>query len=229
MRMPRLFLDAGHGGSDPGAINVATGLKESDVALDVCLLMKEMLNGDVEVVLSRNSDLFLPLSKRSQKANVSKADAFLSVHCNSAAAPTANGFEVFTTRGNSRADDFASKLYKRFEVLGRRGRKDMADGDPDKEASFHVLTKTKMPAALFELEFIHNQQGHDFLSDGDSQVKMARALTDGVLDFFDIEHTKLPPSRNPDVGFSSGTELEDNAKIIARIRADLDTLEKRLT
>jgi N-acetylmuramoyl-L-alanine amidase len=224
-----LFLDAGHGAHDPGAINTSTGLKEKDVVLDVCLLMKEMLSPDVEVILSRNSDLFLPLSKRSMKANLSKADAFLSVHCNSASAPTAHGFEVFTAHGNSRADDLASKLYKRFEALGRRGRKDMADGDPDKEAGFHVLTKTKMPAALFELEFIHNQQGHDFLSNQDSQVKMARALSDGILDHFEITHTAFPPDRNTDVGFSAGTKQEDNAKMIARIRAVLDTLEERLT
>ena len=225
----RLFLDAGHGAHDPGAINTSTGLKEKDVALDVCLLMREMLSPDVEVILSRNSDLFLPLSKRSMKANLSKADAFLSVHCNSAIAPTAHGFEVFTTRGNSRADDLASKLYKRFEQLGRTGRKDMADGDPDKEASFHVLTKTKMPAALFELEFIHNQQGHDFLSNQDSQVKMARALSDGILDYFEITHTAFPPDRNTDVGFSAGSPPEGAKEIIERIESDLQSLKKRLS
>ena len=93
-----------------------------------------------------------------------------------------------------------------------------------------VLVKRDWPPGKGgDLEFIHNQQGHDFLSNQDSQVKMARALSDGILDHFEITHTAFPPDRNTDVGFSAGTKQEDNAKIIARIRADLDTLEKRLT
>lgn len=94
-----VVLDAGHGGKDPG--NLGTGRykkTEKDVALAVVLKIGEYINEnypDVKVIYTRKTDKFVPLHERTQLANKSKADLFISVHCNSASARSAAGTETF--------------------------------------------------------------------------------------------------------------------------------------
>ena len=176
------MLDPGHGGKDSGAVG-PTGLKEKDVVLSVCQIAKGMLiAAGVEVFLTRTGDTFVELPERAAMANALGADRYLSVHCNSARKP-ARGFEVFTTPGRTSADPFATSLFLAFgnEFPDAIKRIDSSDGDPDKEASFAVLRLSRMPAALFELEFIHDAQGESFLREAQNLVRCARALSAGAL------------------------------------------------
>lgn len=181
----KFVADPGHGGHDSGALS-PRGLKESEVVLDVCLRVKHLLREErtVDLLLTRETDIFLPLTARARTANDHKADVFLSVHCNSAEVATAHGYEAFTSIGTTRSDAMATRLLgiyaKAFPAL--RLRADWTDGDPDKEAKFTVLTATRMPAVLLELEFIHTQFGHDFFSDLCNREKMARAIADWMLE-----------------------------------------------
>lgn len=79
----KVVLDAGHGGKDPGAVK--NGVQEKDVVLDVVLNVGKILekNKDIEVIYTRKSDVFVELSERAKIANKSKANLFISVHCNS--------------------------------------------------------------------------------------------------------------------------------------------------
>ncbi|MDO4728269.1 MAG: N-acetylmuramoyl-L-alanine amidase [Bacteroidota bacterium] len=79
----KVVLDAGHGGKDPGA--VAHQLKEKDVTLSVVLKVGQLLSKykDVEVIYTRKTDKTLELDQRPKIANKSKANVFVSVHCNS--------------------------------------------------------------------------------------------------------------------------------------------------
>ncbi len=79
-----IVIDAGHGGKDPGAIGF--GYKEKDITLKIALELKKILNENspqIKVILTRETDKFIELSKRGEIAQDNKADFFISIHCNS--------------------------------------------------------------------------------------------------------------------------------------------------
>lgn len=191
----RITLDAGHGGNDSGAVG-PKGLREKDVALAVTLRLGAMLAAaGLAVSYTRKDDRFLELHERAQIANEAGADAFLSIHCNSASKRAASGFEVFTTPGQTAADVLATCLFLDYSRAfpSKLKRIDDTDGDPDKEANFAVLRLSKMPAALFELDFINNPAVEAWLREELNQIAMAEALCDGVLRYFEMVPAKTPP------------------------------------
>jgi N-acetylmuramoyl-L-alanine amidase len=92
----RVVIDAGHGGSDPGARG-PTGLRESDVSLSVARMVAERLAVEhgIDVVMTRDRDVFVPLEDRAQRANDARADLFVSIHCNAAPRVDARGVSVY--------------------------------------------------------------------------------------------------------------------------------------
>ncbi len=96
LRFRRIVLDPGHGGHDPGAIGI-DGLQEKDIALDIALRLRRILMDelDLSVVMTRDTDVFVPLEERTAIANTAKADLFLSIHCNSSRRSRLRGIETF--------------------------------------------------------------------------------------------------------------------------------------
>jgi len=91
----KVVIDPGHGGRDPGAIG-RTGLQEKDVNLDIAKRLANRLRKEgVEVIMTRSTDIFIPLGRRVEIANSSGADFFISVHSNANRTRTLNGFEVY--------------------------------------------------------------------------------------------------------------------------------------
>ena len=91
----RIVLDPGHGGHDPGARG--SGLSEAELVLDVTLRLKKLLEKQpgIEVTLTRESDVFIPLDERTAIANRKNADLFLSIHANASRNPKASGVETY--------------------------------------------------------------------------------------------------------------------------------------
>jgi N-acetylmuramoyl-L-alanine amidase len=91
----RIVLDPGHGGHDPGARG--NGLSEAELVLDVTLRLKKLLEKQpgVEVTMTRESDIFIPLDERTAIANRKNADLFLSIHANASRNPKASGVETY--------------------------------------------------------------------------------------------------------------------------------------
>jgi N-acetylmuramoyl-L-alanine amidase len=183
-----VVLDAGHGGHDSGAVG-PRGTREADVALAVALMCGGLLQAaGITVVWTRRTDEFLSLTQRADRANDVQADAFVSIHCNSGEPGRGEGYEVWTTPGQTRGDALATCLFEawRSTFPSRRARMDITDGDPDKEAGFAVIRKTRMAAALFELEFIHTPRGEEWLAHKTMQAAMAAALASGILTFLGV-------------------------------------------
>jgi N-acetylmuramoyl-L-alanine amidase len=91
----RIVLDPGHGGHDPGV--KGNGISESELVLDVTLRLKALLEKTpgIEVVLTRETDVFIPLEQRTAMANREGADLFLSIHANASRNLKARGVETY--------------------------------------------------------------------------------------------------------------------------------------
>jgi N-acetylmuramoyl-L-alanine amidase len=98
--LTRVVIDAGHGGHDPGAVS-RWGTSEKDMVLSVALELRDLLRRElpgVEVLLTRDTDVFLPLAERTRRANQSKGELFISLHINAAKDRRARGHEIFFLR-----------------------------------------------------------------------------------------------------------------------------------
>jgi N-acetylmuramoyl-L-alanine amidase len=95
-KIRRIVIDPGHGGHDPGAVG-PSGLQEKDVVLAVGLRLRELIREELglDVVMTRSTDVFIPLEERTAIANKVNADLFLSVHANAAANRNAAGIETY--------------------------------------------------------------------------------------------------------------------------------------
>jgi N-acetylmuramoyl-L-alanine amidase len=95
LSVSRIVIDPGHGGHDPGVLG--KGLDEATLVLDVALRLERLLQKEagVEVVLTRRTDVYVPLEERTEIANRQNADMFLSIHANASRNEDARGIETF--------------------------------------------------------------------------------------------------------------------------------------
>ncbi|WP_025324514.1 N-acetylmuramoyl-L-alanine amidase family protein [Deferrisoma camini] len=178
----RVLIDPGHGGEDPGA--VAAGVREADLALDVALrLAQELVDQRCVPILTRYTNVTTPLAARAEIERRVEPDLFVSVHCNAADNQAASGMEVWTSPGETPADRAATAILESLSAAfpDRRVRADWEDGDPDREARFYVLRKTRAPAVLVEMEFLTNPYGLEFLTRESNRSRMAEAIASGAL------------------------------------------------
>jgi N-acetylmuramoyl-L-alanine amidase len=103
----RIVIDPGHGGRDPGA--QANGITEADLTLDIALRLEALLKKQpgIEVVLTRRTDVYIPLEEWTAIANRAGADLFLSIHANASLNGQAHGIETYFLNFASDADEAA--------------------------------------------------------------------------------------------------------------------------
>ncbi len=91
----KIVVDAGHGGKDPGARG-KTGVKEKHIVLDIAKRLKRnLMKHGFDVVMTRETDEFISLEKRTEIAARAKADLFVSIHANASQSRSVDGFEVY--------------------------------------------------------------------------------------------------------------------------------------
>jgi len=172
-----VFIDPGHGGSDPGCVH--NGLNEKDVNLTVSLKLKSKLeqNG-YRVVMSRTTDIYRSLDERVNMANVSGANIFLSIHGNAWYEPDANGTETYwSPSGAAGSSQFATVIQKNLvKSINRRDR-------GVKTADFKVIKYTKMTSALVEYVFLSNPEEAQLLKSDTFLNKIVEGLFNGVKEY----------------------------------------------
>jgi N-acetylmuramoyl-L-alanine amidase len=130
---PLIMVDAGHGGTDPGAI-AATGVFEKDIVFGFAQALVTRLEsgGRYRVRMTRDRDVFVPLSERVRLAREAKADLFVSIHADSiSSAPQVRGATIYT--GSEKATDAESA-----KLAERENRADAAAGTESNEGPGHV-------------------------------------------------------------------------------------------
>ncbi len=172
-RHRRVVIDAGHGGSDPGAIG-PTGLREADVTLDVARRLAEQLSTryGVQVAMTRDQNVFVPLEQRAAHANGTTADLFVSIHCNAANNREARGIAIFALEDSARV---AARL------TAREG--ELVDGDAPSGGDVSRI--------LADLGLSRN--GRDSL--GFAQTIQQAMLTDARLFFPRVDDMGVHPAR----------------------------------
>ena len=210
-KVETVVLDPGHGGHDKGQVSRYGA--EKDFALDTARKLRPLLQAKgLRVIMTRESDYFVPLEVRAQIANSARNSIFVSIHFNgSGDDPNATGFEIFsfTPRGAPSTSDSAisSKAYNMqpgstvdaqstalsaciyHSVLGHIPEYDRGI----KRARFAVLRLTKVPAVLIEGGFLTERGESKLISNKDWRAKLAGAIGMGIENYQALPIKKQPP------------------------------------
>jgi TonB family protein len=186
-----VVIDAGHGGTDPGASGADTSVTEAMLSLQITQQIKKLASEyGVQVVLTRENNQFPGnaitkeegIIKRIDIATASHAALFISIHASAAPEQsTRSGFHAFTTarRTDENSNTLASillqklsSLYKTDPVIKQR------NGE-----GIYVLDKAPCPAVLIECGYLTNTTDLAFISDSDNQEKIARKILTGIVSY----------------------------------------------
>lgn len=217
MPRPLVCLDPGHGGSDPGA--TGNGLVEKDLTLDLALRIRDrlLLNYRVDVILTRETDVFVSLGERARLANEAGAAYFHSVHVNAFEAP-ARGYEDYIHV--SRPDDSPAARIR--EAVHRSVVEALnPHGVPDRgayRANFYVLRATAMPAVLTENLFVTNPTDAGLLRREDIRDLLADAHARGIARGLGLEAITRPRALYK-VQVGAFARRENAERLAAQLRA----------
>lgn len=148
-------LDAGHGGSDAGAMSADGKRKEKDDNLRLTLKVKEQLEHmGIEVVLTRDDDSDVSLKDRCRIANRKKCDLFIALHRNSSAKGT--GIEAWISKNEKNGEKrIAKQLVSSLSEIGGLTDRGVKSGYRNKAANnYYINANTEMPSILLEVGFI---------------------------------------------------------------------------
>jgi N-acetylmuramoyl-L-alanine amidase len=200
------ILDPGHGGLNPSGQYVTSG-KRSPIWKDGSIYYEGVGNRQIAKLVGEKLKALgiafaftvtpgewedVSLTERCKRANLlvaTKECVLISIHSNAASSPLAQGFEVFTSPGQNKSDQYATIWYKimakEFPTL--KGRPDNSDRDPDKEARFNMIMSPKCPSFLVETMFHTNENECRILMSADGRERIAKVI---VATIQEIENLK---------------------------------------
>lgn len=176
----KLILDAGHGGSDPGAVaklEVST-LQEKDLTLGVVLRMKALIeerHADWDLYLTRDSDVYISAGARSARIRELNPDLAISIHCNSSANAKATGHEVIYREDDDLvlAEAINRVMAERLPIRDRGVKNDLIDLG----RKLAILSTPQIPTIIVESGFLSNEDDREILLDFD---KLSDSLVAGI-------------------------------------------------
>lgn len=187
--MKTVWIDAGHGGKDPGASG--NGLQEKDITLTISLMTKQRLEADyeaVQVLMSRSTDVFVELADRTKAANQAGADILVSIHCNSGGG--AGGFESFRYT-SALAATVALQNALHTEIISALTSFGVRDRGK-KTGNLHMLRESRMPAVLTENLFVDVVSDAALLKRSDVITAIADAHASGIAKYLGLKRKAAP-------------------------------------
>lgn len=165
------MIDAGHGGTDMGAIR--EGIAEKDIVMGVASPIKELSSpySDYQIILTRDSDSHPSLGERSAMINKLNPEMVLSLHLNSSPGNDSNkkGVEIYTQKTDA-SKALAEKISKKLGA------------NKISEENMHILRESKSTAVLVELGFISNKEDRDYLKTEAAQKEIAQKLVEVITE-----------------------------------------------
>ncbi|RAP38756.1 hypothetical protein DID80_02245 [Candidatus Marinamargulisbacteria bacterium SCGC AAA071-K20] len=171
-----IFVDAGHGGRDPGAV-VSKKYYEKTYNLDIAKRLKRRLEAKgAIVIMSRTKDRSLSLGGRSYLANKNKSDIMVSIHINSFVQSKAHGTETYYYKYKDKR--LATHIQKQLA-------KDLRlKNNGVKRARLYILRNSRMPSALIEPVFMTNTKEHQLLKSPVFRQRIADSVYQGITNYF---------------------------------------------
>lgn len=182
----KVAIDAGHGGSDPGA--VYQNRREKDDTFRLANAVGNILqeNG-IDVFYVRNTDEYETPFKKATKANSSGADLFVSIHRNSSESPNQyTGVETLVYNDSGMKADLARDINSRLEQAGFKNL------GVSERPNLVVLKRTQMPAVLVEAGFINNDKDNKLFDENFDAI--AQAIADAILNVADMSGSSADPA-----------------------------------
>lgn len=166
-----IVIDAGHGGKDPGASGKYS--HEKDIVLSVALKTGKLIEDnlkDVDLIFTRKTDVFIPLNTRAKIANNSKADLFVSIHCNSNSSSKPRGSETYVMGMHKSEENLQVAMLENAAILLEDDYKTNYEGFDPSSAENHIifnffqnsyLSQNIDLATMVQLEFKKNTAMRD--------------------------------------------------------------------
>ncbi len=181
-----ITVDAGHGGTDPGAYGVG-GQREKNIALAISFALRDKLrDAGANVIMTRTDDIKIPLEERPRIANRAGADFFISVHCDALSNRAIRGSTVYFHRQYPSSRALAMTIAGRFGEMGGIPTKGIrSDLVVARRSGFAVLRGAKMPAVLVETGYMTNASDVSRLAQPAMQRRIAGAIAEGLRDYIE--------------------------------------------
>lgn len=173
----KVFISAGHGGSDPGA--VANNTKEKDLNLSIALACRdELKRHGVEVKMSRTKDENDPLSEEIRECNAYAPDLAVSIHNN---AGGGDGAEAFYHYGGGKSKTLAENILAEIVKVGQNSRGAKVRKNSQGKDYYGFIREISCPAVIVECAFVDNAQDLKILATEGDKQKVGQAIAKGVL------------------------------------------------
>lgn len=210
--MPKVFIGAGHGGSDPGAVSNNT--KEKDLNLSIALACRDMLvRHGVEVKMSRTKDENDSLSEEIRECNAYSPDLAVDIHNN---AGGGDGAEVFHSYLGGKGKTLAEDILAEIVEIGQNSRGCKIRKNANGKDYYGFIRETLCPAVIIECAFIDNATDLKILATEGKKEKMGQAIAKGILKTLGIE-----------IQADSGTIYRVQVGAY-KVRANAEAMQKRL-
>lgn len=190
----KVLIDNGHGENTPGKRSPDGRLREYAYTREIAARLEcELRKRGIDTERIVREDIDVSLAERCRRVNEYKPSQVIlvSIHCNAAGCGEwmqARGWEAWTSIGQTKADKLATCLFEAAEecLPDMKIRKDMSDGDPDKESQFYILKHTNCPAVLTENLFQDNKEDVEFLLSEEGKRAIVELHVSGITKYLKL-------------------------------------------
>lgn len=194
-KTPTIVIDAGHGGADAGVTGKTTGMKESELNLDIAMLLGDMLKAaGMQVVFTRTNDTMLNIVKsdtkkrsdmfsRAQIINSVKADVVVSIHMNYFPSEVRRGAQVFFARKDGEAFRLATCVQDSLNAINEEQTGRLYS---PLTADKYILTCSSAISIIVECGFLSNPSDEKLFESPEYRARIAEAIVRGIREYLCI-------------------------------------------